>query len=280
VKQADSLPISQRDKLEEKYKSYLELTKEVRDEHGFIDNCDSLLFTSLSNIGGFRVDLDPAQDDERPGVWYRTPSHDCYPRRSGSTISKDMLLGLIWESIYYGGLGRLGDLYDYGSQNSWIMGEGAAGRVVLSPSLVRLLTRAIHHLDGPEYKEEMSYPIVYPDLRGYEAHLQTIYILATNDVDGEIDEQAANRIHGNYARSSRNALFAYAYHLFTDGDQSETIDILLEFPDRLPTSGDWCEHYLWEREPEKWKPCPEDRKKEVYPGVDFILVAGLVLNGG
>ena len=96
VKPVDAKPIAWLEDLSKKQDLYIELTKEVRDDYGFVRNCDSLLFTSLGNIGGTRYDLSIAEGSDGAGqpnaLWYRTPTHDCYPEHSRSDISKDMLL--------------------------------------------------------------------------------------------------------------------------------------------------------------------------------------------
>ena len=72
-------------KIEKKRELYLKLTDEVRDEHGFVDNCDSLLWAGLSIVGGVAVNLEAAEID---GLWFRKPSAAGFPGRSKERLRR------------------------------------------------------------------------------------------------------------------------------------------------------------------------------------------------
>jgi len=81
------------------------------------------------------------------------------------------------------------------------------------------------------------------------------------------------RIYQN--ESPNNALIKALYHKYKDGNQDETIAILLNtslFPeDRLPNAKDRCEEYLWQRNPgPDWQPCDSNK---IHDGVDFLFAA-------
>lgn len=283
VSSVTSQPLPWLDKLKEKHAKYLELTAEVRDEYGFVRNCDGLLFTALGSIGGYSVDLSVAEGRDESGepnaLWYRTPTHDCYSGDGpGSDISKDMLLGLLWASIRERNLPRLERLFEYGMANGWYMGRGDTGATLLTPSLVASYAEAIYKLGGNDYLVERNYPQLWnAGLLGYQSHLQIVHILIRFELLGSIDNAMFDRIKEHYGRAPENALFSYAYHLFTDGDYSEAVHTLMDsklFPeDRLPNDGDRYPHYLWERDPYEYVPGGGD---ESWPGVDFLLVSKLI----
>jgi 5-methylcytosine-specific restriction endonuclease McrA len=83
--------------LDRKYSLYKTLIQKVQDKHGFIESkeCDSLLWSGLvGTVPDIKVDI-MAAFDAKKGVWHRRPSKDCWPEHSASTISRDMLLGLL-----------------------------------------------------------------------------------------------------------------------------------------------------------------------------------------
>jgi hypothetical protein len=211
----------------------------VQDEHGFInsDECDSLLFTGLIGAAGVDIDIEAAQG--KPGQWFRRPSQDCYPDHSKSTISRDMILGLLWYSWRNKRLDIVTDLFQYGRRNDWVMGKGSPSRTALSPLMINTIIRIIQKLDGKAwpYISPEIWPKVEP---GYQRHIQTLHLLLRGEVMGKLSGQAVDRLKANYEDEPHNILFQAAHNLWIEETE---IDISHYPTDRLPSYNDW--HDIW-----------------------------------
>lgn len=266
------------DILKSKRDLYIQKSKEVRDQHGFIPGCDSLCFTALSVVGGYPADLSAAEED---GRWYRTPNKDCFSSgRSGSTISRDMLVGLLWATYHQSDVSRLLRLIRYGEKKFWIIGDGEVSRTFVTPQIQKLIADVLDKLGGGNLRRYRILPHIYPSgLEGYEAHLQLLQILLRLHMYGEISATMNERVHQHYHRNPKNALYSIAYQLVTYGNLNEACDILLsssQFPiDELPSTKNRNEEYLFQRELGfDWWPNPDH--SEVFSGSDLIFAVGLM----
>ena len=256
---------------------YWELSEAHRNEYGFVPKCDSLLFSSLSKVAGYDVDIEAAEDD---GRWYRRTEKDCFDTESStSDVSKDMYIGLLWATWYEKDTSRLERLIAYGKSEDWKVGRGPLGETFITPSLRQTIAEMLKALGGKKHGTMLRYPHFWPKQYGYQAHLQVLHILLRKKMLGAVTKEEVKRIDDYYRRNPRNALFSFAYHCFTDGDYSETAEILLDeklFPkDRLPTPQDRCENYLWQRDLGKdWEPC---KRQGIHDGVDLEFVTALIL---
>jgi hypothetical protein len=111
---------------------------------------------------------------------------------------------------------------------------------------------------------------------GFEKHLDAVALLTKAMVGDGLNLVEYEEIRKYSQESPRNALFSALYNKHRDGNQQQAIDILLDgslFPsDRLPTSKERCEEYLWQRDndPKDWGPCDANR---THDGVDFLFAA-------
>jgi hypothetical protein len=235
------------------------------------DKCDSLGFTALCKLSGGCSDADILQAEGEPGRWYRSPEHDCYDLgQSKSDISKDMLLMLFPYLYATGDKQNLTEIYEYGKANGYVMGRGPLSRTFMTPPMVFLLQRMI----GFNVSEVTSEPKEVTKA-GFEKHLDAISLLSKAMVGGGLDPIQYEEIRQYAEDNPKNALFVALYRKYRDGNQQHAIDILLDeslFPsDRLPTSRDRCEEYLWQRDPgSDWEPCNSDK---IHDGVDFLFAA-------
>lgn len=277
VKAPDPVPLEPSEALHEVRILYLDRARGVQDEFGFIesDHCDSLLFTSLVFIGGLSGEITAARED---GKWYRRPSKDCFVTgESASDISRDQIIGLLWYVYYFRRLDVAQALMEYMIKNDYIIGRGPLSRTLMTPSILGTLNDMIVAMGGDAYAVPSGY--VWSDkARGFEAHLQVLHILLIGEIHGEIDTTMLERLEEHYERVPENALFSFAYHKYTDGDQSETVNALLievYFPrDRLPSSLDRCEEWLYQREPgADWEPCDEGR---THSGGELLFLTALL----
>lgn len=162
-----------------------------------VTDCDSLLWSGLAAYAGAPVDLSLAE--YYPGEWHRRPAPSCWTKADGdvgskSTISKDMLQGLllaIWETRDVQTALRLAK---FGEDNQWRMGEPypeMASRVVMSGNLKGQLGRIIYKLtDG---RDRRSYrntaPLYGPVFKDYERHIQAIGIYLYGELDDLVSRE-------------------------------------------------------------------------------------------
>ncbi len=271
----------QRAAVVEKVKLYLSLGQSIQDADGFIDyeHCDSLLFSGLYGVGGGSMNIAAARDPE--GRWYRRSLNQpsCYPEGSKSSISRDMFMGLLWYMWEYRRLDLAEDLFAYGESHDWVMGEGDISRIYFTPGLQATLAEMITKMGGKDRPAYRAIPQSYSKNTGFASHLDALHILLRGELVGSIDAKALEILQYNYARVPQNALFSYALHRYSDGNQADTYTSLLNeawWPaDRLPTSQDRCEGWLTQRDPgADWQPCDGDK---THSGGDLLFVARLLL---
>ncbi len=266
--------------LRAKYETYISLSTRHQGDSGFVHDrdCDSLLFSSLYSFAGGEIEVLAAQ--EEPGKWHRTPTQDCYPDRSKSTISRDMLLGLLYHAISHNEGDISENLIEYGRTHSWTMGDGPRSRTWLNPLFRKTLALLDRKLNNSHHRDLLLIPDIWSvGLTGYQAHLLILHLILRDMISGKIDEMGKRVVREQYQRQPGNALFSFAYHRYFDGDQTRTLNILMDealFPsDRLPSSVERCDVYLWQRD-EPFEPCPEENLE--HPGIDFLFVAKLLIN--
>ena len=235
------------------------------------DKCDSLGFTSICRLASGCSEADIMQAEGEPGRWYRSPEKDCYDLgQSKSDISKDMLMMLFPYLYATGDKQNLREIYDYGKANGNVMGRGPISRTLMTPSMVLFLQELLGMI-GLTFE-----PTAEKGKEGYEKHLDAIYIMTSAMKRGGVLPQDYETLRRYAEESPRNALFQALYHKFKDGDQASAIAVLLDeklfHSDRLPTTADRCEEYLWQRDdkPKDWEPCD---KEKTHDGVDFLVAA-------
>lgn len=235
------------------------------------DKCDSLGFTALAKIAGGAQDADIYQAEGEPGRWYRSPEHDCYDLgQSKSDISKDMFTMLFPYLYLKSDKQNLQEIYDYGKANGWIMGRGYISRTLMTPAMIWTLQKMLNlnYQVNPNSSEKTV-------KAGFEKHLDAISLFTKALIGGGLDPIQYEQIRKYSEENQKNALFVALYRKYRDGNQAQAIEILLDeslFPsDRLPTSADRCEEYLWQRDDgADWQPCDQGK---VHDGTDFLFAA-------
>lgn len=276
---------SKLDLLKEKRDFYLSLSSQAQDRYGFLTDtkCDGLLFTSLFVFGGGVADVYQAKDDD--GKWFRHPSFDCVPPESKSSISRDMLLGLLFVLYADRNLKEIKSLIDYDDEHDGIMGDhdgssDGQNRVTMTP-ILRATMFQLKEVAGGANNPFDKIPEPWNTPTGYQAHLEVLHILLRGMLYKGINDFSLEILESHARRQPSNALFQAVYHKFKDGNQNDAIEILLNeelFPsDRLPASKDRCTFYLFnhEKKASDWEPCPKE--KQVFSGTDLIFAAKVIL---
>lgn len=270
---------------------YASLIEGRRDADGFIetDTCDSVHWSALAAAATREINIRAAID--RDHRVYRRPLSlpECYATRradgsrlSAATISNDALLFVLAYAVHFHDMPLVRDIFSYGHDHSWRMGDGDPFTTVMRPTLISLYARALLAMGGPDFPiERQSTTFTTEVATGFEAHLQVVSILVLLSVEGSVPEAAVNVLRQQVARQPDNALFRAALGRFDPTQQAEAQRLLLNaawWPaDRLPTSADRCEAWLTQRDQDQkdWLPCGEGR---THSGGD-LLAAFAVLTG-
>ena len=268
--------------LKEKYAALLKIENEARAFGKWEEGCDWLLFAGLTgSVEGASV---PSIKDAEiePGKWLRRPvsKGDCFPLESKSQISKDMFLGVFWYAYARKDLAMLERIAEYAKAHNNVMGEPfpeQSGRVVILPQLP-LLYSLIYSLGGQDNPTRKLFPHEFPADGGFGAHLQVLAITLRAKVES-IPESSYNVLQKHAEREPDNAMFCAATVGF-GADPERCANLLLDkrtWPDdRLPTRGDHCEFWPYQRDKgADWEPC--DPKDEQLSVGGFLFVADQLL---
>jgi len=168
---------------------------------------------------------------------------------------------------------RLQEIYQFGEEHDWMMGEGSVDRVYFTPNFQNTLAE----LTGNEWS---SVPEFWLDpIKDHQRHVVALNFILRGEAAGKAPKDGLVVIEKFFEEEPKNALYSYIVHRYNDGDQTKTIKILNElFPKgRMPESKDWCGSWLWERSSENsnWLPCEE---RETHTGGELIFLAKLLEN--
>ena len=266
-----------------------------RDVNGFIltDSCDALFFSGL--LGAARpdsVNIEAAAERTSEGiVWHRRPAKDCSPSlgTSRSTISRDMLLGLMWHMWRNKQLDLATELMEDLKSNSYFLrGEGTAGELLVNQNLLNTLANLIKALDGPRYGLELAYPTSITAGTGFESHLATWHILLRGEILGKLSDSEFDTLKELASREPQNPLYRAAAAKYIDGSYDSSVELLLNeqhWPaSQLPSSANHCSSWPIQRDLLKdgkpnpdWLPCPDENK--THSGAELIVIYYLILGG-
>ena len=264
--------------LEDKYNTYLSLTLNTLDINGFISNdaCDSLLWTSLYNTAGGNASLIRAE--VQPGEWERNPNGEC------TSISRDMILGLLTYIWHARDLQMIEDLIDYGEEHGFKMNsqDETDGANIMTPDIISTMYEIRYRLGGSDSVARLFAQSWWVGgQRGFLAHLQVLHIFLRGLVTGSVSNGELSLLEEHATSNPNNALFNSVYHRFSDGNQINAISSLLNekwFPNStLPTDANYCEGvYLFQRDEgtSDWEPCTGNTTK---PGIELEFSAAVVL---
>lgn len=261
--------------LTDKRDLYLRLLPTQQDQYGFIytDTCDSLLFSCLTGcVPG--VDFLPnTAYNLISRQWFRRPY--IYPEclqcgGATSTISRDMILGLLWYAWTNKDLWASDSIVEHALNHWCIMGQAdnktdLFGKCFLTPGLLATAAEVSYRLGGknrwylrylPQYES--------PNVTDYEAHLSVLHQLLRKQLTG-------SKIKYDHAqRQPGNPLFHIAAGNY-DVAQG-LLSLSTVWPDaRLPTSLDRSDCWVVQRDAgPDWQPGTQQPVK-TWSGGDFLF---------
>lgn len=252
---------------------YQSLRPSVADQDGaFGPPCDSMLFTALAvAFGNYKVDLSKWLVE--PGKYKRHPSNPCEDSKSSS--SKDGAYGRLhayWSFKDEPWVKKaLLDEISYLETHNWVLGEGdkaATDATILIPLYYKMKEK----ITGEPSRFTASEGL------GFRGHLAVLHIWLWGRITGSIPNAFLIALQNLADNQPNNAIFQAVYHLYKDGDQDIAIDLLTKrYPqNRLPTSADWCEFFIYQRDEDNkdWKPCPDEQ--QTHPAIELAEALGAV----
>lgn len=175
------------------------------------EDCDGALWAGIALAAGADwVNVSSAVGpDGRPT---RRPHSDCGPRELGynsgssTTISNDMITGILLGLNHTRDSSTAKRLWDYGYSHSWIMGEPNwyASRVLLRPNGITMLARVLYKVSNGQYDYAARWSaVVYgPVVEDYEGHLLLLGRYLQSKVGGpQYGMEAAEQLMGYYKKS-------------------------------------------------------------------------------
>lgn len=273
----------------DKYNLYLEKVKIAeRNENQWFSNfnCDALLFHGLGAYAGIDdIEIEEAKNNST-NQWFRTPQKTCFEeKRSKSTISRDMFLGLYFWIYKNKRIDLITEIVKYGQKHSnklfWIMGEGDKSRTSFNPGFIATTQELRYRLGGAN-SNSRKFPQAYSKaLKGYEAHIHVLHIYLRYLITKKMSSTAWETIKHYADTQPVNALFTSIACRFDSSYCDLSYKTLLDsnlFPnEKLPTNKNYCGEYLFQRDQNSssWKPCKE--LKNHIP-IDFLFASAIMLN--
>jgi len=288
------------DSISEKASLYLQLGNAIHpngSEAG--DDCDGLLWNSLWSVTGGNVDIMSYQGEL--GQWFRTHHHTCFYRDalggpvdngSKSTISRDMFLGLLHWIWHNQRKDVLQDIINYGREQNpkWWMGDAVDFIQRESRTHIRTNLRATMYIMAykmgieDNVQRHIDLSLTWSSkVDDFKLHLSVQHLLLRGLMQGvnDIEVLFLEKVIGKHPT---NAFFLSVYHYFTDGNQTKTVELLLDdslFPaKKLPTSFDRCERFIYQRndnrglpENKNWNPCDDNK---TFMGIDLLWTHAII----
>ena len=262
-----------------KERLYRGLAQYHRGDFGFIhtDKCDSLLLSSLIACRkDFPVSLSMSQDAN--GYFHRLPISlpECYPERSKSSMSRDMMTGYAFYLAMTKKHDEASNTLINLENNDYVMGVGDPSRLILMPTLEKLLAM-ISKENTLENKMRRRMYVPHPkNLTGYQVKLDLFAIMAIGELQGGLTEKQMGSVR-HYANTIPSCPLVMMLLAMYDSKFSlnETIELLNKeaiFPSgRLPTNRDRYVDWFWDAQnPKDLKPDLSVDIQE-FSGCDYLF---------
>lgn len=198
--------------------------------------------------------------------------------KEGSTISRDMLIGLAWYAYINNRLDIVQSVIAKALGNWGVMGYGSAGAINIMPGLLGTYMLIEQALGGKKRWYARFLPIgLSGKNRGYTAHLEVLHLLLRNGII-KLSKKEQDALKWYASDQPLNPLFQYAAGNIEMAKQ--LLDNPLLWPrDRLPTNHDRREEWLFQRNHRDnhpdWLPRTEEPLR-VHHGGDYIFMYWLL----
>jgi len=280
------------DRLIEKRDLYRDFMLAGLDDNGWHqeDQCDGLTFQALLATAEPDVGT-PLLAERSPGEFFRSPTFDCYPDHSRSTISRDGFLMLFHWILKNNRRDVIDRIITYGEAHSkgpvWIMGKGQLGAIEFRPNFIATAFELRNKLGGA-YTVKQEIPQGFStSANGYQRHLTVQHIYLRGKLRGMTESEldivkfAADKNPGNSVYNGIYGIYANDPSYF-----DRAFDTLLDpqyYPaDRLPTPDDRDSYYLFQREQfeddgtinDDWLPGKGDRP---FSAIGFFWACEIIL---
>lgn len=194
----------------------------------------------------------------------------------GSTISRDMLVGLAWYAWHNKRLDIAESVVSCAMKNWGVMGEGDYARINIMPGLFATFCWISYRLGGPSRAWARWIPADNgAKLDDYQAHLQILHILLREELAGKSGKFDSIKAY-HAARQPNNPLFQSAV-----GQDLKALELLTNerlWPsDRLPQAVDRKTQWIPQRdEGDDWKSVKGLDGFKHHSGGDFVFLYWLI----
>ena len=296
-----------RDQLIKKYNVYKGLYGTRLDKYNMIagpgKTGDSLLFSCLGEYAtGIRVDLESTITPE--GRPLRHP--EISPEISKTPISRDMVIGLMFclinrpssealpilEKLISFGRSNFwdlcGDAEEYNISAGYRLGRCQMNDAVLSTIFEMAKLKGFDCDAGCKTITSIDITNILSgeNKEAYVRHLYSIHVYIRAKIMGFARTVAVKSVESHFEKEYNNGIYGAVSAKYGSVHPDKVYHLLLNedyFPNkRLPTSEEFCTHYLYQRDQfgvdyKDWVPCTEGTEYEVYDGVDFLLASKIIL---
>lgn len=175
----------------------------------------------------------------------------------------------------------------FAEKNNWVVCDAddlvtKISSCQLTPGLIKLLLDSRDYLRGGDSLRLTDRAALVED---FEAHLRVLGYRVMGRVYGGLTDLELEDLRLVAASEPHNALFHAVWQKYADGDQARAQALLEDqahWPtDRLPTSNEHCENYLYQRSYLKgsevnpdWLPCPDEGL--THEGTEFSLTVQII----
>lgn len=185
-----------------------------------IPRCDGATFlTHAKTVGVQNIDINVLENP--PGRINRDVK-PCFPNDSASEASREMVIGwLHWIWTEQNKDLALDRLIAFGEQNEWVMGQGPSDLVDMKP-LAPMAYLMRQKLTG----QSLGGVDIDSTLSGFKGHVLGSYLWLAMRVQGNMGPTGKEGVHQLYQANPADPMYTALWHRITDGNQTETYDIL------------------------------------------------------
>jgi hypothetical protein len=162
------------------------------------------------------------------GQWHRDYK-PCYPDDSRSEISRDGFIMLFHALLERKDTAAFLRIKEYGLAHDWIMGEGPK-EYTSALLLTSILYDSIKKLSLAESADAQDSDSILK-LDTFRGNLLAMYIWYRTKLNEKINELEWQTLKKLYEANNKNIIYSALYNKFNDGNQDQTISLMLDESD-------------------------------------------------